>query len=152
MFSLNIIQRKKVIVIANADAIFTSDAYFAVRMLNETKTTAKMLFADASFDCEELFEKCFRQRINPVIKQKERDKKPRKYRKKALKSFDEKLYRKFRGVIEGIFGGLETRRLLFTRYKKKSMRIKHIIAMAVVHNINTYMAIFLFTMIFSTPM
>jgi len=52
-----------------------------------------------------------------------------------LELFDEKLYRKFRGVIEGIFGGLETRRLLFTRYKKKSMRMKHIIAMAIVHNI-----------------
>ena len=69
---------------------------------------------------------------------------------KALEIFGETLYKKFRGVIEGIFGGLETRRLLFTRYKKKSMRMKHIIAMAIVHNINTYMAISSF--IFSTPM
>ena len=42
----------------------------------------------------------------------------RRYRKKAFEAFDDKLYRKFRGVIEGIFGGLENRRLLFTRYKK----------------------------------
>ncbi|MCD6448684.1 MAG: hypothetical protein J7L58_06575, partial [Thermoplasmata archaeon] len=74
----------------------------------------------------------------------------RRYRKKALELFDDKLYRKFRGVIEGIFGELETRRLLFTRYKKKSMRMKHIIAMAIVHNINTYMAISSFILIFST--
>ena len=31
---------------------------------------------------------------------------------------DGSAYRSYRGVIEGIFGGLETRRLLFTRYKK----------------------------------
>jgi len=31
-----------------------------------------------------------------------------------LEVFDEEAYKKFRGVIEGIFGGLETRRLLFT--------------------------------------
>jgi len=30
------------------------------------------------------------------------------------------------------------------------MRMKHIIAMAIVHNINTYMAISLFILIFST--
>ncbi|MCD6512759.1 MAG: hypothetical protein J7K61_04080, partial [Thermoplasmata archaeon] len=40
--------------------------------------------------------------------------------------------------------------LLFTRYRKKSMRMKHIIAMAIVHNINTYMAISLFILIYST--
>ncbi|MCD6513168.1 MAG: hypothetical protein J7K61_06170, partial [Thermoplasmata archaeon] len=39
---------------------------------------------------------------------------------------------------------------LFTRYRKKSMRMKHIIAMAIVHNINTYMAISLFILIYST--
>jgi len=141
---------EKAIVIANADAFFVSDAYSAIRMLNESEVTAKMLFADAGFDCEELFEKCFKRQIKPIIKQREYDKEPRKYRKKALEIFDKELYRKFRGIIEGIFGGLETRRLLFTRYKKKSMRMKHIIAMAIVHNINTYMAISLFILIFST--
>ena len=36
-----------------------------------------------------------------------------------MKDFDENAYRSYRGVIEEIFGGLENRRLLFTRYKKK---------------------------------
>jgi len=41
------------------------------------------------------------------------------------------------GVIEGVFGGLGNRRLLFTRYRKESMKAKHIIAMTLVHNIGT---------------
>ena len=139
---------KSAIVIANADVFLTSDPYSAIKMLSEIETNATILFADAGFDCEELYEKCFSMRIKPVINQRKYDRKARRYRGKARKIFDEELYRKFRGVIEGIFGGLETRRLLFTRYRKKSMRMKHIIAMAIVHNINTYMAISLFILIF----
>jgi hypothetical protein len=119
-------------------------------MLDEIETKATTFFADAGFDAEELYEKCFKLGIKPMIKQREYDKNPRRYRGEASRIFDKELYKKFRGVIEGIFGGLETRRLLFTRYKKKSMRMKHIIAMAIVHNINTYMAISLFILIFST--
>ncbi|MCD6172151.1 MAG: hypothetical protein J7J36_07075, partial [Thermoplasmata archaeon] len=52
----------------------------------------------------------------------------------AREVFDEELYRKFRGIIEEVFGGLEIRRLLFTRYRKETMRMKHIIAMAIVHH------------------
>ena len=88
--------------------------------------------------------------IKPVIKQRKYDKKARRYRGKAREIFDEEIYKKYRGVVEGIFGGLEIRGLLFTRYKKKSMRMKHIIAMSIVHNVNTYMAISLFIVIFST--
>jgi len=135
---------KKAIVIATGDAFFSSDAYSAVKMLGEIDSEAEILFADAGFDYEGLFEKCLKQQIKPIIKQRKYNKKPRKYRRKALEVFDEELYKKFRGVIEGIFGGLTTRRLLFTRYKKKSMKMKHIIAMAIVHNINTYMANFIF--------
>ena len=75
---------------------------------------------------------------------------PRKYRRKVMKDFDENAYRSYRGVIEGIFGGLENRRLLFTRYKKKSMRIKHVIAMAAVHNLRVCMAITFIIWIYST--
>ena len=68
----------------------------AIKMLDEIEITSEMLFGDTGFD----------------------DKRPKKYRKKALEIFDKELYKRFRGIIEGIFGGLETRRLLFTRYKK----------------------------------
>jgi len=141
---------RSTIVIANADAFLASDAYSAIRMMEEIETNATILFADAGFDCEELYEKCFSMGIKPVIKQRKYDRKARKYRGKAREIFDEEIYKRYRGIIEGIFGGLEIRRLLFTRYKKKSMRIKHIIAMAIVHNMNTYMAISLFILIFST--
>jgi len=143
---LNIIaefySEKRAIVIANADALFTSDSYAATRMLDEIEVESSLFLADAGFDNEALFEKCFKKEIMPIIKQRQYNRKPRKWREKAMEIFDEEIYKNLRGVIEGIFGGLETRRLLFTRYKKKLMRMKHVIAMAIVHNINTYMAIF----------
>ena len=52
--------QKNIIAIVNADAFFTSDAYSAIRMLKEVEIKAKMLFADAGFDCEELVEECFK--------------------------------------------------------------------------------------------
>ncbi len=142
--------KERAIIIANTDALFPSDSFSAIRMLNEIETSANIFFADAGFDSEELFEKCFRKSILPTIKLRRYGKEPKRYRKKALEMFDEELYKKYRGVIEGIFGGLETRRLLFTRYRKTSMRMKHIIAMAVVHNLQTYMAILFFIFIYST--
>ncbi len=63
------------IVIANADAFLTSDSYFATKMLSEIETNATILFADAGFDCEELYEKCFSIGIKPIIKQRRYDKK-----------------------------------------------------------------------------
>ena len=142
--------KKRAIIIANTDAFFPSDSFSAIRMLNEIETRANMFFADAGFDSEGLFKKCFRKNILPMIKLKRHNKEPKRYRRKALEMFDEEVYKKYRGVIEGVFGGLETRRLLFTRYRKTSMRMKHIIAMAIVHNLQTYMAILFFILIYST--
>ena len=142
--------KNKLIVIANADSIFRSDAIAASIMLDEIETKADYLFADAAHDSEELLFKCYRKKIKPVIRIRKYHRNPRKYRRKVMKDFDENAYRSYRGVIEGIFGGLENRRLLFTRYKKKSMRIKHVIAMAAVHNLRVCMAITFIIWIYST--
>ncbi len=129
---------------------FSSDSFSAKIMLSEIETKAEKFFADAGYDSNDLFEKLLNSKIIPVVKIKKHSGKIRKFRKVAEEMFDEEEYKKYRSVIEGVFGGLENRRLLFTRYRKKSMRMKHIIAMAIVHNINTYMAISLFILIYST--
>jgi len=139
-----------IIAVADADSKYSSDAFGALLMLDEIKAKGKILLGDGGYDAEALYKKCYKKGIIPIIKIRDYDRKPRKYRNKAMRAFNEKLYKKYRGIIEGIFGGLECRRLLFTRYKKKEMRMKHIIAMAIVHNLQTYMAILFFILIYST--
>ncbi|RLF55033.1 MAG: hypothetical protein DRN13_01335 [Thermoplasmata archaeon] len=137
--------------ISNADALIRSDPLSSAMMLENLDTRSDYFFGDAGFDSEVLYMVCFKKGIKPVVKQRSYGRKRGRLRKRAMECFDPDLYRRYRGVIEGVFGGLENRRLLFTRYRKESMRSKHIIAMALIHNINTYMAIIcLFILIFST--
>jgi len=100
----------------------------------------KYLYADAGYDGYSCYYLCFKKGLIPIIKQ-------RKYiargiRRKALEIFSKDLYKANRGIVEGIFGGLETKRLLFSRFKKEEMRRKHVIGMAICHNLQTYMTIF----------
>jgi hypothetical protein len=76
-----------------------------------------------------------------VVKQRDYGVKPSGFRKKGASDFDSELYKQFRGVVEGVFGGLQSRRLLFSRYKSVEMRARHIIAMGLSHNIQVYMKI-----------
>ena len=76
---------KKAIVIADGDAFFSSDAYSAAKMLDEIDSEAGILFADAGFDYEGLFEKCFKQQIKPIIKQKNMIKSPESIERKLWK-------------------------------------------------------------------
>jgi len=137
--------------ISNADSLIYSDPLSSAMMLEKLDTRSEYLFGDAGFDSEVLYMVCFRKGIKPVVKQRSYGRRRGRLRKRAMECFDPDLYMKYRGIVEGVFGGLENRRLLFTRYRKGSMRAKHSIAMALVHNINTYMAIIcLFILIFST--
>jgi len=140
----------RTITISDADSLFSSDSLSAKIMLSEIETNADKFFADAGYDSNELFEKLLMNKIVPIVRIKKRSGKLKKFRKVVREMFDDEEYKKYRSVIEGVFGGLENRRLLFTRYRKKSMRMKHIIAMAIVHNISTYMTISLFILIKST--
>ena len=140
----------KTIAISDADSLFPSDSFSAKIMLSEIKTKAEKFFADAGYDSDELFRELSKNKIIPIVKLRKYSDKPKRFRKIIREMFDEKEYKKYRSIIEGVFGGLENRRLLFTRYRKKSMRMVHIIAMAVVHNLHTYMAISLFILIYST--
>ena len=137
--------------ISNADALIHSDPLSSAMMLENLDTRSDYFFGDAGFDSEVLYTVCFRKGIKPVVKQRSYERRRGRLRKRAMECFDPDLYRRYRGVIERVFGGLENKRLLFTRYRKESTRAKHIIAMALVHNINAYMAIIcLFILIFST--
>jgi len=59
-------------------------------------------------------------KIIPIVRTKKHSSKLKKFRKVVVvvEMFDEKEYKKYRGVIEGVFGGLENRRLLFKIQKK----------------------------------
>ncbi|MCD6513005.1 MAG: transposase, partial [Thermoplasmata archaeon] len=105
----------RIITISDADSLFSSDSFSAKNMLSEIETKAQKFFADAGYDSNDLFEKLLNSKIIPVVKIKKHSGKIRKFRKVAEEMFDEEEYKKYRSVIEGVFGGLENRRLLFTR-------------------------------------
>jgi hypothetical protein len=98
-----------------------------------------LLFADRAYDAGENMKLAYRNRLLPVIKQKDHDTKPRGVRRKAGKDFDEELYKKFRGIIEGIFGGMETRYGNKTRCRLEHTRKVSVMLMAVAHNIRAYL-------------
>lgn len=139
-----------IMVVAHARAHSHSDATTAVHMLHEMEVAGERFFADAGYDAEQLYETCYKRGLQPLIKMRRSTANPKKYRRKAWNTFDHELYKSYRGVIEGVFGGLQTRRLLFSRYRGENMRAKHIIAMAIVQNLHTYMAILCIILICST--
>jgi len=102
------------------------------------------LYTDTGFDSNTSYDWCYKLKLIPVIPQRDYDVEPKGARKKGKRDFDAMNYDRYRKVIEGIFGGLQSRRLLFSRYRKESRRQKHIIAMGISHNIQTYLQIFYF--------
>lgn len=139
-----------VIAIAAADALSRSDARAAREMLQRTDVGGRVFYADAGYDAEPLYETCYTRGLQPMIKMRRSTTHPRKYRRRAFATFDRDHYKRYRGVIEGVFGGLETRRLLYSRYKKEEMILNHLIAMAVVQNLHTCMSLLLLILIKST--
>ncbi|MFQ5800447.1 MAG: transposase [Candidatus Hydrothermarchaeales archaeon] len=98
-----------------------------------------LLFADRAYDAEPNHRKCYDNDLVPIIKQKVYDKRPKRHRRKALMDFDEELYKRHRGLVEGVFGGLETRYDNRTRYRKEHTRKVGILMMALAHNIRAYL-------------
>jgi hypothetical protein len=92
------------------------------------------LFGDRGYDANANVKLCYDNGLVPVIKQRDYDTRPKGYRRKAFKDFDGELYRRYRGLVEGVFGGMET------RYGNKTRcRLEHTRAVALAHNIRAYL-------------
>lgn len=58
--------------------------------------------------------------------------------KNAIKTYDNDARKKYRGLVEGIFGGLTTNQGAKTRFRKDCARKTHIACLALTHEIRTY--------------
>lgn len=119
-----------------------------------------LLFGDSAYDALENFKLAYENNLHPVIKPRNWHHSARtkgiRIRRRALRDFDGELYKKFRGIVEGVFGGLETRYGNRTRCRLEHTRRVSIMPMALAHNIRAYAraialaAKFIFYLIYST--
>jgi len=60
------------------------------------------------YDSEGCYKTCYSKGLRPVIKHRDYGVKPSGFRKKGASDFDSDLYKQFRGIVEGVFGGLHS--------------------------------------------
>ncbi|XRO75364.1 transposase [Methanocaldococcus sp. 28A] len=116
---------------------YSSDSANLLEMLKQIDfLDIEYLLADSGYDCCELFEYSLNHNISPIVKTKEFkwDYKTNKVRKRIKGMFNQNLYR-YRGVVESIFGGLETKNRLKLNDRLLNIRRNSTIAAAIVHNI-----------------
>ncbi len=93
--------------------------------------------ADKAYNSEDIYEDIFERKLQPNIVPKDNTKKGF-WTKKAKSQYDNEARKKFRGLIEGVFGGLTTENGTVTRFKKDRNRKTHMALMALSHEIRTY--------------
>ena len=93
---------------------------------------------DKAYDDEDTFEKEFEKGLIPNTVPKESSKKGF-WRKKARWVYDNELRKMFRGVVEGLFGGMQTETDNKVRYKLDRTRKTYIALRALAHEIRTYL-------------
>jgi hypothetical protein len=101
-----------------------------------------LLLGDSAYDAVENFKMAYDNNLRPVVKPRDCPHSARtkgiRIRRRALRDFDEAVYKQFRGIVEGIFGGLETRYGNRTRCRLEHTRRVSILLMALAHNIRAY--------------
>jgi hypothetical protein len=104
------------------------------------------LLADGGYDCCELFEYLLQHNITPIVKTKEFKWKYHISKvRKTIKSMFNKDWYRLRGIVESIFGGLETKNRLKLDDRLADSRCKSTIATAIVHNVLTLMRVLVLT-------
>ena len=114
-----------------------SDSGGASRMLATQEKKPCTFLADRGYDYETTYKACKEKGINPNIKPKDYESTKSKNRKKAIKNYNLDLYRKGRGVVETVFGGLRNKGLLNTKLRKKDNINKQGIICLFRHNLFT---------------
>lgn len=98
-----------------------------------------LLFADSAYDSDENLKLCMKHGLFPVIKIRDVERHRKRLGGKFAEMFDKELYRQYRGVVESVFGGSETKHGNRTRCRLEHTRNVDIIAYAIRHNINSYL-------------
>jgi hypothetical protein len=95
------------------------------------------IHGDKAYNSEDIYEGIFEKKLRPNIVPKDNTKKGF-WTKKAKSQYDNEARKKFRGLVEGVFGGLTTENGTRTRFVKDRNRKTHLALMALSHEIRTY--------------
>lgn len=124
---------------------FVSDGWdhespiFREKILPHVKTKPNTrLHGDKAFAAEENFEEIFEKELIPNISQKD-NAKGGFWSKKAKKAYDDNLRKAIRGMVEVVFGGMETETGNKIRFKLRKTRKLYVAIRALTHQIRTYM-------------
>lgn len=96
-----------------------------------------IVLSDRGYDSEEYLRLGYRRGFIPMIKQRESCG-TSLIRQKARRDFCETIYKQFRGMVEGVFGGTETGYCNRTRCRLHHTRQTHVMLLAVVQNLKAY--------------
>ena len=124
-------------------SIYTShgdlhDSQAVPELLGKAKLRVRTrIHGDKAYNSEEIYEGIFDKKLQPNIVPKDRTKKGF-WTKKAKSQYDNEARKKFRGLIEGVFGGMTTENGTRTRFVKDRNRKTHLALMALSHEIRTY--------------
>ena len=101
-----------------------------------------LLLGDSAYDALNNFKLAYENNLHLVIKLRDIPHSSRtkgiRIRRKVAARFSKELYKKFRGIVESVFGGLETRYGNRTRCRLEHTRRVSIMLMALAHNIRAY--------------
>lgn len=99
-------------------------------MFDENRCRNSLIFGDSAYFCCKNFE--LANSANSKLVSKNR------FSPKFTSEHEYELYRKFRGVIEGTFGGIATKHGTKLRFRKDCTQDSGIVILAISHNIKTY--------------
>ncbi len=92
------------------------------------------MLGDKAYDSEEIRRLIYQHHLIPIIKERKSCGNSL-IRVKARKDFSQAIYKNFRGMIEGVFGGMETAYNNKTRCRLHKTRQTDVMLVAVVQNL-----------------
>ncbi len=104
-------------------------------MLNENTIRNVTLHTDMGYDYERVYIACFKNKIKPNIRPQDYIAPQYEKRERGKKDYDDKARRKYRGLIETVFGGFTNAKLLITRLFKKTKILSYAAIILLRHNI-----------------
>jgi hypothetical protein len=131
-----------------AGPAYASDMVLGRRALRQG-TKPGPLLADAGFDSVEIWKEAFERGYHPQIRLKGGEVKS-ELRKLGQKLFEPFLYR-FRGVGEGVFGGIKTRLNGPVRELKPKVALKRVLLEAICYDLRILLTLILFALLPARP-
>ena len=114
---------------------FVADCEAAKVMLRNSGIKDVDLHGDRGYDFERVYESCYRNNIRPNIRPREYTVAEHSCRLLGITEYDDAARKRYRGIIEVVFGGLTNAGLMTTRLKKEAKILSYCAIIILRHNI-----------------